>query len=193
MRHYSAVFKLTTGLLMAASLCAPSYAGTLYQWTGKDGTPTYSPDPPPAGVKYELVGDDLKPLPKNVDMSKPVKIANKPAAANRASNASVAPAQQPAAQTVIPQPMAKKPVTPWKPVRYANDPTPRAKKPVKAPKRTQDPAAVASVSPECKQARQKMVLLESQFAQALTDEQMDAAVLQLSAHKPALQSACNIN
>jgi len=37
-------------------------ANPLYQWIEKDGTPTFSPDPPPKGVDYTIVGPDLEPL-----------------------------------------------------------------------------------------------------------------------------------
>ncbi len=214
MRRFSAVFALVTGIAMSASLSTSTIAGTLYQWTGKDGTPTYSPDPPPAGVNYELVGADLQPLPKNTDATKATQTATA-TTVSRAPKAPVAPPQgqsaenagqnpslmQQAAQLATQEPAQqpaqqapKKPIVPWKPVRYANDPNPAKKAQVRtSAANAPDPVSIARNSPACASARQKMALLEGQFAQSVTDEQMDAAILQLREHKPAFKAACKIN
>lgn len=196
MRRFSAFF-LATGLFLAISAGATVHGSTLYQWTTKDGTPTYSPDPPPAGVEYQVVGPDLKPLAKNIDLTKPVAVA--PNTGKRKSVAkaptTVAPTTAKAAKIITaPTPLetpVKKPATPWKPVRYANDPKPRVSDTVTEAVRP-DPVALARRSPECNRAKQKMVLLESQFSEALTDEQMDRAMLRLREQNLQLKSACRI-
>jgi len=53
-----------TSLLLALVLSQTAGANALYSWKHKDGTPTFSPDPPPKGVPYVIVGPDLKPIPQ---------------------------------------------------------------------------------------------------------------------------------
>jgi len=76
-------------------------------------------------------------------------------------------------------------------VRYANDPKPEVSAAV-ADVVKPDPVTLARRSPECNRAKQTMVLLESQFSEAITDEQMDSAILQLREHHIALKSACKL-
>lgn len=198
MRRLS-VNSLVTGFAVAICFSPALLGSTLYQWTGKDGTPTYSPDPPPAGVEYQLVGADLKPLAKNIDLARP---AGTDAATSPGRGTAVAPVPAPApaatatnaatAPKVLAAPApVKKPAAPWKPVRYANDPKPKVSAAVSDVVKP-DPIALARRSPECNRAKQKMVLLESQFSRAITDEQMDNAVLQLREQKIALKSACKL-
>ena len=195
MRLFSAVFTLAIGITLTTGFSAFAQANNLYQWTTSDGTPTYSPDPPPAGVDYQIVGPDLKPLPKHIDFTQP------PAAAKAAAKTQKRAEKTPVASSTQPQPTVKtaqqqpaKPATPWKPVRYADNPIAPAKKPAKAPSQvTEDPVSIARNSPACVSAKQKMVLLESRFAQAQTDQEMDQAVLLLRDHKTTLQVACKIN
>jgi hypothetical protein len=209
MRRVSAVFILASGLTIMAAAPSSLLASNLYQWTGKDGTPTYSPDPPPDGVAYQLVGPDLQPLSAPASQStttEPAKTASTPAASQPTTAATPAvsqPAAAPVAARALPkngvaplQPPASAkpaaPVKPWKPVRYADDPNPTAKATKKAEiSEAANAVVTARTSTPCVNARQKMVLLESQFAQAVTDKQMDKAILQLRDHQTVVQKACN--
>lgn len=206
MTRLAAVFVLTAGFAVGGVMHLSAHAGTLYQWVGKDGTPTYSPDPPPDGVKYELVGADLKPLPKNVDLSRP---AAAPAAKTQVKKTTVtqAPTGVEIPVTGLPTaglpatavPLHKKPkkaVPKWKPVRYADDPNPPIKQTRKqAAKATSNPVSAAELArnqPGCVKAKQRMVLLESQFAEAANDKEMDQAILQLREQKPVYLTECAI-
>lgn len=170
---------LTAAVLMSVSLALPAPGNSaldnnaLYQWDTKNGTPTYSPDPPPKGVKYIVVGPDLQPLvqqPAPLTDDQRSDTNNTVAAASNA-NAKVTPTLAP----------AKK----WKPVRYANAPATNAQPIVKA-KRTIDTTAVAEIAPpiiyesdDCLTIKREKLILESQFARAKTDAEMDSAVLSL--------------
>ncbi len=53
-----------TSVVLTLALSQAVGANALYSWKHKDGTPTFSPDPPPKGVPYVIVGPDLKPIPQ---------------------------------------------------------------------------------------------------------------------------------
>lgn len=190
---------MATSVILATGSYAPAFAGTLYQWTGKDGTQTYSPDPPPNGVKYEIVGDDLKPLPKTGGTRQAAAAAAPAPAtapANRGSTGSATGPRLPSVKTNNPrqarQPTAAKPVAPWKPVKYANDPKTQAPPQTGAARaEVTEPLAVKIESPACTTAKQQKALLESEFARAATDEQMDRAILKLRDQKAAYKTACD--
>jgi len=76
---------LLQALVLSFALAQAASANVLYSWTHSDGTPTFSPDPPPKGVPYVVVGPDLQPLP------------------NQSAPAASAPQLQPLAQQAIPQ------------------------------------------------------------------------------------------
>ena len=87
----------------------------------------------------------------------------------------------------------------WKPVVYANDPNPKANQPeISAATSTaeSDPARtqqqVSQVSEECFQVRQKIMLLESQFANALTAQQMDDAIVRLNVFRNENKGYCGL-
>ena len=207
MRLFSAVFTLAIGITLTAGFSASVQANNLYQWTTSDGTPTYSPDPPPAGVDYQIVGPDLKPLPKQIDFTQPPTAAAAKTPKSTVKSPVVPSTQQQPTAKTVPQPSKQattgtaatepattKPAKPWKPVRYADNPNAPAKKPAKAPAQlSEDPVSIARNSPECVSAKQEMLLLEGRFAQAQTDQEMDQAVLLLRDHKSTLQAACKLN
>ena len=166
-----------SGLLISSVVMAPMTHtaalenNALYQWETKNGTPTYSPDPPPKGVKYVVVGPDLKPLARQP--SPPVATANEADDAIITTSSNVA-----AASTAEP---AKK----WKPVRYANAPDGKSQTVFKA-KATAEPEVAASVtaapfveSVECQLIKRQKLILESQFSRAKTDAEMDDTILKL--------------
>ena len=188
-------------LLALASYSAS--ASPLYQWTGPDGTPTFSPDPPPKGVKYTIVGPDLQPLANQPALTPtatataatPAKPSPASTAPAKAGSIVLTPAPQSAQQATSQtneQPTIKKPATQWKPVKYADDPNPNADKPVFTT-RTQATATVTPmtrVSDECLRLKQQQLILESQFAGARTAEDMDSAILKLNAFNKQNKGNC---
>lgn len=165
-------------------------ANPLYQWIEKDGTPTFSPDPPPKGVDYTIVGPDLEPLTGQTPVqaaapaqpAKATTTAAKPAPAT-APKLAGAVVLTPAPQDAVQQPVKKAKPSKWKPVQYADDPNPVASKPV-ITNSTKTSASVTApltrVSDECLGLKQQQLILESQFAGAHSPQDMDRAVLQLN-------------
>ncbi len=167
---------------------APAEAGppALYRWTGKDGTPTYSPDPPPIGIDYVAVDADLNPL--NVQPPRQeTAVAGVP---------SIAPSA--AIQTLAPQ----KSIPKWKPVRYAQDPAKLAAKKnrensqiagTEVEKTSKDSTTSPGREPlsmECQQIRHEARVLESYFAEAATATEMDQAILKLQQKTQEFRSQC---
>lgn len=156
----------------------------LYQWKTKDGTPTYSPDPPPAGVDYIVVDADLNPLPVQPP---------RPDVAATSLPTTPAPA-------AIPAPV-KRSVPKWKPIRYATDPSrkrlakeaaPSAKPAASAHEVPQPMAGVSStqLNPECLLLKREAQILESYFAEATTDAEMDRAILKLQQKTETYRKQC---
>ncbi len=186
-----------------------AHATTLYQWTGSDGTPTYSPDPPPKGVSYTIVGADLQPiqgqapvtqtaaqpkvpaqaLPNPQPTAQPSTALPTPFTANRKSNVVIVPAPGSAEQ---PQTTPKKSKTPWKPVKYADDPNPGANQPVitRATELENVEPPLSSVSSQCIAIKQKRLALEGLFANAQTAKEMDDAILRLSKFRKQTDGMC---
>ncbi len=199
--------------MLAALLVAQvAVAGPLYQWTTADGTPTYSPDPPPEGTDYIIVGPDLLPLAgqpvAGANLAKPqvTQPAAAPAAvtgAKKSADVVMTPAPGAAAKPAPVQAPLQAPVTPvkttpktrWKPVQYANDPNPGGAKPVF---NTQEaaPAAVtapvSTVSSVCLNIRQQLSLLESQFANAYSATEMDNAIVRLNQFRIQNKGECGL-
>lgn len=156
----------------------------LYQWKGKDGTPTYSPDPPPAGVDYVIVDANLEPLPIQPPKPEPT--------------ATGLPATAPAA--ALPAPV-KKSIPQWKPIRYATDPSNKQR--TQATPRTAEQTTVdensppvtdfstSQVSPECLLLKRETQILESYFSEATTDAEMDQAILKLQQKSDAYRKRCS--
>ncbi len=170
-------------------LTAPAKAPpvALYQWTSKNGTPTYSPEPPQAGVDYVVVDADLNPLP----------VQPKRESATTTPTRVQVPLTAPAkAAPVKPAPEPK-----WKPVMYAEDP---ALKPIRKKREIStepnlppatDDLTVAATKPnlesdECLVMKRDKLVLESAFSKAKTDAQMDQAILKLKEASEKYNSEC---
>lgn len=179
---------LISGLLVSSAIMAPitnSAAlenNALYQWVTKNGTPTYSPDPPPKGVKYVVVGPDLKPLATQPTPTVDAATNAKDTIITAGSTAAIATHTTP----------AKK----WKPVRYANAPSNNAQVIIKAKAATQ-PAMTAEIAApealetnECQVIKRERMILESQFSRAKTDREMDDTILQLHAKSMEYGKKC---
>ena len=155
----------------------------LYQWETKNGTPTYSPDPPPKGVKYVVVGPDLKPLA--------VQPALPGDAAQAADDAIVTNDSTIASANSVVAPAKK-----WKPIRYANAPTDNPQVIIKT-KAVTEPVVTAEIaapvvpeSNECQVINRERMILESQFARAKTDAEMDDTILRLHAKSIEFGKKC---
>ncbi len=188
--------KLPSMLVILILSSTAAAASPLYSWTTKDGTPTYSPDPPPDGVSYEIVGPDLKPLsgqPITETANQPMQNASAPPNAVASDNLVMTPAPVGNATAAPSAPRAK-----WKPVIYADDPNPNLKPELSAA--TPEPKADSlqlnqqgtQLSKECYQFRQKLILLESQFANALTAQQMDDAIVRLNVFRTQNKGYCGL-
>ena len=167
---------LISGLLISSAVIAPMTNSAalennaLYQWETKNGTPTYSPDPPPKGVKYVVVGPDLKPLAIQPTVSDDAVADVKDSIVTTHSTTNIVTDAAP----------AKK----WKPVRYANAPSNNAQVIIKA--KANQPALTnkittldVPVSRECQVIKRERMILESQFSRAKTDREMDDTILKL--------------
>ncbi len=168
MKKIIALTLITFSTLICSLHVSALENGALYQWVGKDGTPTYSPEPPPDGIDYTVVGADLKPL------------AIQP---EKTTVAATVPTRVPVDLT--PKNEAPKPPK-WKPVRYAQDPSLKGirKKKSAAQSLSQEAAneltiAANSPSDKCIYLKRDKLVLESAFSKASTDAQMDQAILKL--------------
>lgn len=161
-----------------ASVALP--ADALYQWKTKDGTPTYSPDPPPAGVDYTVVDADLNPLP--VQPAAEAKVPNR-------------------VRVDLSRGIKKAPQPKWKPVIYAQDPSLKNIKRNKSanagtmsPQAGGDLAVAASApvveSDACLLLKREKLVLESAFSKAKTDTQMDQAILDLKEASERYKNDC---
>jgi len=191
-------------LLLPLLVSQAAVAAPLYQWTGSDGTPTYSPDPPPKGVPFTLVGADLQPLPANTATPQSALAPTAPrapapaAVANSDATAALRQLQKRSRDVVMTPPpttiQTTAPKTKWKPVKYADDPNPTMNKPTfnsRANSAEVDPP-IGLVSAECLDVKQKLLLLESQFASAASAKEMDSAVLLLSAFRKNNKGLCGL-
>jgi len=200
-----------TSLLLALVLSQTAGANALYSWKHKDGTPTFSPDPPPKGVPYVIVGPDLKPIPQplpglqqgNDNINQPVAQPGAPQSSNTVS-ANAAPVKNATDIVMTPAPgtantaaqqqpapaAAAKPE--WKPVRYADDPNPDQKRSVAKARREEVAAPVDQISSECLDVKQQILMLESKFANAVTASEMDAAIVSLSSYKRHNKGLCGL-
>lgn len=162
----------------AAPVAIP--ADALYQWKTKDGTPTYSPDPPPDGVDYTVVDADLNPLPVQ------------PTADAKASNR---------VRVDLSQGIKNAPQPKWKPVIYAQDPSLKnIKRKKSANTGTVSPPAVGDLtvaatapaveSDACLLLKREKLVLESAFSKAKTDAQMDKAILELKEAAERYKKEC---
>lgn len=188
--------KLPSMLVILLFISGAAAASPLYSWTTKDGTPTYSTDPPPKGVSYEIVGPDLQPLkgqPVNPATAAALPKSTAPASDSAvAENVVLTPA--PGSNTTAVKKKSSQPRAKWKPVIYADDPNPNSAKPEinTAAAIPQAAPAVNKISEECLGVRQKLLLLESEFANAITAKQMDDAVVQLSVFRKENQGNCGL-
>lgn len=201
-----------TSVIAALLVSYATGANQLYSWKHTDGTPTFSPDPPPKGVPYEIVGRDLQPLPaqpsaSDVAANQIPQIPNTPSLNTPAIAAANAPAIKRAGDIVMtpapgsdnsaqaPANPALKPAPDWKPVKYADDPNPDANQPVfSARNATADTITppVNQISAECLDVRQQLMLLESQFANAVTGAEMDTAVVRLNTFRNQNKGYCGL-
>jgi len=207
--------------LQIAALNMQASAATLYQWTGEDGTPTYSVEPPPRGVQFVVIGSDLKPKANQpaanqndampAALSGATTIQPKAEVPSGAANAPVVPSNfsKPTGVVIAPtpggvdqapntpsQPSAAKPAAPktkWKPVVYADDPNPQRKpEPSVATPTPTTNNDTGLITSECMQVRKHLAMLEGVFANASTPESMDRAVIELSRFKRKNARACNL-
>lgn len=188
---------LTAAVLISASLALPALGNaaldnnTLYKWETKNGTPTYSPDPPPKGVDYVVVGADLQPL---AQQPTPLTDAERSSPSNTISEAKTANAK-----TV----QKAEPVKKWKPVRYANAPETSAQPIIKAkktPETAAKPTVIADIatpiafeSEECLAIKREKLVFESQFTRAKTNAEMDSAILSLRDKSGEYRQKCQSN
>lgn len=172
MRHLISTVLITATTIVPVISAAALDNHALYQWQTKNGTPTYSPEPPPEGVEYVIVGADLKPL-----------AVQPPKSAATADNNSI-PAQTPANKIPAPQ---------WKPVRYANAPVTNPTRNQPAPTTTVVAEVAAPIileSDECLAIKRDKLILESQFARAKSSEEMDNTVLRLHTKSLEYKERC---
>jgi len=176
-KHVNLIF------LAFASLCCAQIAlaldnNALYQWNTQDGTPTYSPDPPPLGVDYVVVDADLNPLPIQPPRPTAAAVPSTPA-----------PAALPAPKKSIPK---------WKPIRYARDPSiDMAKRAAKAKsvqitetQQTESTTSSQSASPECQLLKRETQIMEDHFADTTNSAEMDQAILLLHEYRENYRNKC---
>ena len=208
-----------TSLVLALVLSQTAGANALYSWKHKDGTPTFSPDPPPKGVPFVIVGPDLKPIPQplpglqqsngqsngqnNNSPTQPVAQQSAPQSSTTASS-NVAPPKRATDVVMTPAPgslntTAQQQTTPasapkpdWKPVIYADDPNPGRKTSVTKTRSTEAASPADQVSVECLDVKQQVLLLESKFANAESAAEMDAAIVSLSSYKRHNKGLCGL-
>lgn len=186
-------------ILLTLALSTAASANPLYSWTTKDGTPTYSPDPPPEGTKYEIVGADLKPIagqptppakpssPAQDTVVKAEAVAGDKIVLTPAPGSRDTAAAQTTARSTRTAPPPK-----WQPVIYADDPNPKAlKQEFNATAATPEALApLNQVSDACINFKQQVILLESQFAHAISAKEMDDAVVRLNIFRKQNKGNC---
>lgn len=154
----------------------------LYQWTTADGTPTYSPDPPPPGIEFVVVGADLKPL--SIQAPEP------------ATTAAVIPSTPGAAAVITP---VQKSIPKWKPVRYAQAPVSRPVSQDPQVQLRQQPASptpakvvsTRSASAECQLLKRDTRISENFFSDSTTATEMDQVILRLHKISQSYRDRCS--
>jgi len=211
-----------TSVVLALILSQMAGANALYSWKHKDGTPTFSPDPPPKGVPYVIVGPDLKPIPQplpglnqnnnqnnnagqsqsiaqqaqsqpSVNALPPASISATPA--KRAGDIVMTPAPGSAGEAAKPQPALNTPEAAkpdWKPVMYADDPNPARNNPVTSATTAPEPTAASRITVECLDVKQQLLMLESKFANAATATEMDTAIVNINSYRKAKKGLCGL-
>ncbi len=174
MNHSTGKLRTLIGCAAALSMSLAANAGNLYSWKAPDGTPTYSPDPPPPGTVYTIVGPDLEPISRYKEPPSQAQTANK--------------ATPPAA----PKPK-------WKPVLYADAPASGGQpEPVRTSRssvaETEPASAAATAKPgslsQCLQLRRLIATLENSFARATSNAEMDQAILSLHEQTDLYDETC---
>lgn len=184
MRTFNAAILVAVSLALPVSGHSALENNALYQWETQNGTPTYSPDPPPKGVKYIVVGPDLQPL------------AQQPAPLTDAQRANTGNSVAAASSATAKAPPVQPPVKKWKPVRYANAPATnaqpifKAKKPIATTATPDIAAPIVYESDDCLTIKREKLILESQFARASTDAEMDSAILSLHERSSEYRQKC---
>jgi len=152
-------------------------AEKLYRWIEPDGSITFSPNPPPAGVDYKTVnsatGENTQ-LPKQQ---------------NAVTASSAAPAQAPAAPTkpVTISKLNYAPETSSAPARRVQTP-----KPAVAAATAANPAAQAAAKKQrqCQDLGKRVVSLERRLRSLLTPEDMDNTVLAMARYQKSFDRFC---
>lgn len=179
MKHLTRHLRTLLGLGWLLAFSLPATAGNLYSWTSEDGTPTYSPEAPPPGTVYTIVGPDLEPISR---YRQPLRRENQ-----------VKP-QAPSIATISPAPKSK-----WKPVVYTDAPATGAQPaPIRTPRqsvtgaRKSEPVepVVSAPTSECVKLRRHINGLENSFARATSNAEMDQAVLALQQQNILYQERC---
>jgi len=130
--------------LQIAALNMQAFAATLYQWTGEDGTPTYSVEPPPRGVQFVVIGSDLKPTPNQPSANQPSANQNG-MAATQVTSPTAQPKADVAAGTVNAQAL---PSNFSKPTGVVIAPTPAGM--AQTPNKINQPTAAKPAAPKTK-------------------------------------------
>ncbi len=171
MKHLTKNLRVPGALACLLAFSLSANAGNLYSWNSADGTPTYSPDPPPPGTVYTIVGPDLEPIERYRKPAQPA-------------------AEAPATATANAQPAKPK----WKPVVFTDAPaTGGQPAPVRKSKKdeltSQAKAGVADLT-ECMKIRRLITGLENSFARANSNAEMDQAVMALQEQTDLYQAQC---
>lgn len=171
------------GLLLAA--IGQAQAATLYRWLEPDGTPTFSPKPPPAGIEYTEVDT--------------AKLSS--AASNGAAPAPAAPAIVTAAPRAQAQEKTDTLSYAPSPARSAQDlgsglsaATASATASDNAPvdEATNAPAVTASNTKlaRCRELEKRVISLERRLRSPLTPEDMDNTVLYMAQYQQNVDRHC---
>ena len=154
-------------------------AEKLYRWIEPDGSITFSPNPPPAGVDYKTV---------NSATGENTQLPNQQSAI---ASSSATPAQAPAVPAE-PIPISKLTYAPETSSAPAPNVQAEPRKPVIAAATAANPAAQAAAKKQrqCQDLGKRVVSLERRLRSPLTPDDMDNTVLAMARYQKSFDRFC---
>ena len=179
--------------MMLAGVVAQASAAELYRWTEPDGSITYSPTPPSAGIDFEVVdtasiGGQVNPVdsPVGPDAGAPAtSLADSVQTDSPENEAGLAYAPSPGSADINPD----SGITAAAPIKPTAD---NAKSTTTAADNTASSTYTASDSKrsQCLELEKRVVSLERRLKSPLTPEEMDNTVIYMARYQQSVNSHC---
>lgn len=171
--------------LLLACFAITANAGPLYKWTEADGSITFSPDKPPAGVDFQVI-DSVAAITAADTRVEPVLAAGS-ADAEKLPNlwaTDVSAAKKLSDSSTQPAAQAENGTVSWSEIK------PQRTTPVQTTRLTRMPSITSNSQNRCEDLRKRVVSLERRLQAELTPEDMDNTVLHMSRYQRSYDKFC---